>query len=282
MGPMDIFWLFFILSMLQPVLQRKLLDAMRQRKIAEIEKSRGSRVILLVHRQETMSLLGFPLMRFINIEDSEEVIRAIQLTDDNVPLDLILHTPGGLVLAATQIARALKEHPAKTTVFVPHYAMSGGTLIALAADEIVMSKHAVLGPIDPQLGQRPAASVLKVLEQKQAKDIDDETLILADISQKAIAQVQRTAEHLLAGSMGAEEAKKLARTLSEGRWTHDYPILPDEAKELGLNVSTDMPQEVLELMTLYPQPTRMSPSVEYVPERRGSSRPAPTWRGDQP
>ena len=282
MTPMDIFWLFFMLSMLQPVLQRKLMDAMRQRKIAEIEKKRGSRVILLVHRQETMSLLGFPLMRFINIEDSEEVIRAIQLTDDSVPLDIILHTPGGLVLAATQIARALKEHPGKTTVFVPHYAMSGGTLIALAADEIVMNRTAVLGPIDPQLGQTPAASVLKVLKQKEPKDIDDQTLILADVSKKAIAQVQRTAEHLLTGPMQAQEAKKLAKTLSEGRWTHDYPILPDEAKELGLNINTDMPQEVLELMTLYPQPTRMVPSVEYVPEKRGASHPAPKWRGDQP
>ncbi len=282
MTPMDIFWLFFMLSMLQPVLQRKLMDAMRQRKIAEIEKKRGSRVILLVHRQETMSLLGFPLMRFINIEDSEEVIRAIQLTDDSVPLDIILHTPGGLVLAATQIARALKEHPGKTTVFVPHYAMSGGTLIALAADEIVMNRTAVLGPIDPQLGQTPAASVLKVLKQKEPKDIDDQTLILADVSKKAIAQVQRTAEHLLTGPMQAQEAKKLAKTLSEGRWTHDYPILPDEAKELGLNINTDMPQEVLELMTLYPQPTRTVPSVEYVPEKRGASHPVPKWRGDQP
>ncbi len=280
MTPMDIFWLFFILSMLQPVLQRKMMDAMRQRKIAEIEKKRGSRVILLVHRQETMSLLGFPLMRFINIEDSEEVIRAIQMTDDNVPLDLILHTPGGLVLAATQIARALKKHPAKTTVFVPHYAMSGGTLIAMAADEICMSEHAVLGPIDPQLGNKPAASVLKVLEQKQPKDVEDETLILADVSKKAIAQVKRTAEYLLSGHMDEKKAKELARTMSEGRWTHDYPILPDEAKELGLPVNTDMPQEVLELMTLYPQPTRMTPSVEYVPEKRTGG--APSWRGDQP
>ncbi len=284
MGVMDIFWLFFILSMLQPVLQKKLMDAMRQRKIAEIEKSRGSRVILLVHRQETMSLLGFPLMRFINIEDSEEVIRAIQLTDDNVPLDIILHTPGGLVLAATQIARALKSHPARTTVFVPHYAMSGGTLIALAADEICMSPHAVLGPIDPQLGSKPAASVLKVLQQKEPKDIDDETLILADVSTKAIAQVQRTAEFLLSGHMEPEKANELARTLSEGRWTHDYPILPEEARELGLPVNTDMPQQVLELMTLYPQPTRATPSVEYVPERRGGNGgvPLPHPRGDQP
>ena len=132
---------------------------MRTRKIAQIEKKRDSRVILLIHRQETMTLLGFPLMRYIDVNDSEEVLRAIQLTDDEVPLDIVLHTPGGLVLAATQIARAIQGHKGKVTVFVPHYAMSGGTLIALAADEIVMCEHSVLGPVDPQLA-RPVACCL--------------------------------------------------------------------------------------------------------------------------
>ena len=162
----DIFWLFFMFTALQPVLRQRMMDAMRTRKIARLESQRNSRVILLVHRQETMRLLGFPIARYIDINDSEEVLRAIQMTDDNISLDLVLHTPGGLVLAALQIARAIHEHKAKTTVFVPHYAMSGGTLIALAADEIVMSRHAVLGPIDPQLGQSPAASLIKVVEQK--------------------------------------------------------------------------------------------------------------------
>src|SRR5580704_6356344 len=154
----DLFWLFFVFTALQPVLRQRMLEAMRTRKIAQLEAKRGSRVILLVHRQETMRLLGFPLVRYIDINDSEEILRAIQLTDEDVPLDIVLHTPGGLVLASLQIARALRERKAKVTVFVPHYAMSGGTLIALAAEEIVMSKHSVLGPIDPQLGQSPAAS----------------------------------------------------------------------------------------------------------------------------
>src|SRR5262245_17655123 len=129
----DIFWLFFILTALQPMLRQRMIEAMRTRKIAQLERSRNSRVILLVHRQETMRLLGFPLSRYIDINDSEEVLRAIHMTDDELPIDLVLHTPGGLVLASLQIARALREHKGKVTVFVPHYAMSGGTLIALAA-----------------------------------------------------------------------------------------------------------------------------------------------------
>ena len=145
MSPMDLFWFFFMLSALQPVLRQRMLEAMRDAQDRAAGKTRNSRVILLVHRQETMRLLGFPVMRYIDINDSEEVLRAIQMTDDDVPLDIVLHTPGGLVLAALQIARAIRGHKGKVTVLVPHYAMSGGTLIALAADEIVMSPYAVLG-----------------------------------------------------------------------------------------------------------------------------------------
>ncbi|MEK0083578.1 ATP-dependent Clp protease proteolytic subunit [Geminicoccaceae bacterium SYSU G07066] len=266
---MQLFWLFFILSALQPVLQRRYLDAMRTRKIAQIEKKRGSRVILLVHRQETMSLLGFPLVRYIDVNDSEEVLRAIHLTDDEVPLDIVLHTPGGLVLAATQIARAIQSHKGKVTVFVPHYAMSGGTLIALAADEIVMCRHSVLGPIDPQLGGMPAASIIKVAEEKPIAEVDDQTLVMADVGRKAIAQVESVAAKLLSKRMGEAEAHALAARLATGVWTHDYPISAEEAREMGLPVSVNMPDEVLELMTLYPQPVRrQSGGVEYLPEPR--------------
>lgn len=266
---MDLLWLFFMLSALQPVLQRRYLEAMRVRKIAQIEKQRGSRAILLVHRQETMSLLGFPLMRYIDVNDSEEVLRAIQLTDDEVPLDIVLHTPGGLVLAATQIARAIQGHRGKVTVFVPHYAMSGGTLIALAADEIVMCRHSVLGPIDPQLGGMPAASIVKVAEEKPIAEVEDQTLMLADVGRKAIAQVEAAATRLLAEKMEEATARALAAKLATGTWTHDYPISAEEARGLGLPVSLDMPDEILQLMTLYPQPVRrQGGGVEYLPQPR--------------
>jgi ClpP class serine protease len=265
----DLIWLFFIFSAIQPMLRQRMLEAMRVRKISQLEQERKSRVILLVHRQETMRLLGFPVARYIDINDSEEVLRAIQMTDDDVPLDLVLHTPGGLVLAALQIAKAIAEHKAKVTVFVPHYAMSGGTLIALAADEIVMCNHSVLGPIDPQLGESPAASLVKVVEEKPIAKVDDHTLIMADVGRKAIAQVKQSATELLTRRLAAEPAGALADKLATGIWTHDYPIWASTAKTLGLPVSTDMPDDVLQLLTLYPQPVRMqSGGVEYLPVRR--------------
>ena len=151
----DILWIFFIISFIQPILLRQWQQMARLRALQGLERARGTRAIALIHRQETISLLGIPLARYIDIQDSEDLLRVIRLTPPDLPIDLILHTPGGLVLAAEQIARALHRHPAKVTVIVPHYAMSGGTLIAQAAKEIVMSEYAVLGPVDPQMGQYP-------------------------------------------------------------------------------------------------------------------------------
>lgn len=275
----DLFWLFFIFSALQPMLRQRMLEGMRMRKIAQIEQKRSSRVILLVHRQETMRLLGFPVMRYIDVNDSEQVLRAIQMTDDDIPLDIVLHTPGGLVLAALQIAGAIRAHKAKVTVIVPHYAMSGGTLISLAANEIIMSKHSVLGPIDPQLGQFPAASLIKVVDQKPIAEVDDETLIMADVGRKAISQVKDAARQLLAGRMAEAQADALAEKMSTGIWTHDYPITSAIAKELGLPISEDMPKEIVELMQLYPQPVRSQSSggVEYLPVRRQKEAPTRRW-----
>lgn len=265
---LDLFLIFFIIVSLTPLVQQKMLEAARVRMLRSIEAKRGTRVIALIHRQETLALLGFPVARYIDIHDSEQLLRAIKLTDPNVPIDLILHTPGGLVLATEQIALALCRHPGKVTVFVPHYAMSGGTLLALAADEIVMDDNAVLGPVDPQLGQWPANSILKAVEQKQVNEIDDETLILADVARKAVGQIHSLIINILSRKQSppsTETIEALADMLSSGIWTHDYPITVDEAREMGLQVSTAVPQEVYQLMNMFPQAGRGRPSVLYIP-----------------
>lgn len=218
-----------------------------------------------------MNLLGSPLMCYNGAHDSEEVLQSIRLTDPDVPIDFIIHTPGALVLEAGQIPQALRRHKGKVPVLVPHYAMSGGTLIALAADEIVMHHNPVLGPVDPQVGQSPAASVLTVLERKEPKDIDDQTLILADVARKAMAQVRTTVRDLLTERMPAEQADAMAERLTTGTWTHDYPITAEEAKAMALPVSTDVPPEIYEFMALFPQPTRTRPSVEYLPFPHGGA-----------
>ncbi|MBX5476417.1 MAG: ATP-dependent Clp protease proteolytic subunit [Clostridia bacterium] len=259
------FWLLVFLWSLAPLYRQRLLHQKRVQLIRAIERSRGSRLISLIHRQESVSFLGIPISRYITIEDSEEVLRAIHLTPEDVPIDMILHTPGGLVLAAEQIAQALRRHRAPVTVFVPHYAMSGGTLIALAADRVVMDPNAVLGPVDPQLGNYPAVSLLRAVREKGRDKVDDQTLILADIAEKAVAQVQEFVVRLLETKMPKEEAEKVATVLTHGKWTHDYPIDCDQLRALGLDVNCEMPEAVYRLMDLYPQPGGRRPSVQYIP-----------------
>ncbi|HBY93564.1 MAG: ATP-dependent Clp protease proteolytic subunit [Ardenticatenaceae bacterium] len=265
MSFLDLLWIFLILSSLWPVVRQRMLETARYRLLQQLETKRGTRVIAMIHHQETISFLGIPIARYIDIQDSEEILRAIKLTDDRVPIDLILHTPGGLVLAAEQIAHALCKHPSQITVMVPHYAMSGGTLIAMAADEILMDENAVLGPVDPQLGQWPAASILNVVETKDRNEIDDETLIMADIARKAIWQVKQVVKAIVSDRMTPEQAGRFAETLATGTWTHDYPITAEEALALGFPIRTELPKEVYDLMNLYRQPAGRRPSVQYIP-----------------
>lgn len=266
----DLFWIFLVFSSLQPWWQKRQMEIRRVQTLQTFEQQRRSRVILLIHRQESLSFLGIPISRYISIEDSEQVLRAIRFTPPDVPIDLILHTPGGLVLATEQIARALIRHQAKVTVFVPHYAMSGGTMLALSADEIVMDANAVLGPVDPQLGNMAAASVLKVVEQKPIGEIDDQTLIMADLSRKAIQQVQRFVRTLLNDQVpqpkiAPENVERIVEALTTGQVTHDYPITVEEATELGLPITVGLPPSIYNLMELYPQPQGGRPSVQYIP-----------------
>ncbi len=261
----NFFWVFIILVTFLPVLQQKILNVKRISVMRKLETNRKTRVITLIHRQEVMKLLGFPLMRYIDINDSEQILRVIRMTPEDMPIDLVLHTPGGLVLSTEQIALALKRHKAKVTIFVPHYAMSGGTLLCMAADEVIMDENAVLGPVDPQLGEYPAASLLRAIARKEPKDIDDKTMILADVAEKALSQMRAFVKYILLEHKDEETAERIAVTMTEGRWTHDYPITFEEAREIGLMVSVGLPDEIYDLMDLFPQAQPQRPSVQYVP-----------------
>jgi ClpP class serine protease len=257
-------WIVILFTVLQPLLMGRLSAMQRMRGIRAIEQAHGSRVITMIHRQERRSLLGFSVARHIDLEDAQTIIAAIKETPRDMPIDFVVHTPGGLVLAAMQIARAVEAHPAKVTVYVPVYAMSGGTLIALAADEIAMGEFSVLGPIDPQIAGFPAASIAKVPKIKPIEQVFDLTLILADVSEKALDQVKRGAVELLTPQMEEGAARALAEKLAGGHWTHDYALTAEEARTLGLPVKVGMPTQVLDLMKLYPQPVQQS-GVDFLP-----------------
>jgi ClpP class serine protease len=143
--------------------------------------------------------------------------------------------------------------------------LSGGTLIALAADEIVIDRHAALGPVDPQLGRYPAASLVAV--STLPGEHDDKTLILADVGRKALRQVEVLATELLRRHSDPARAREVARLLSSGAWTHDHPLMAQELELLGLPVRFGVPEEERTLLDLYPQPRGRQEGVKYFPGR---------------
>jgi ClpP class serine protease len=228
---------------------RTLVMAQRQAIVTKLEKKRQSKVITLIHRREPWSQEEDKDGESITIEDSEFVLTEIGRTAKDKSIDLIVHSPGGLALAAEMIAIALKNHPGKTTVMVPFYAMSGGTLIALAADEILMENYSVLGPVDPQFQGYPAAAYMSLLQEKPLQAVQDEVVLMAHVARLAVGQVKNFVKWLLADRLSQEKCEALADFLTGGYITHDTPLTLATARGWGLNVHEGVPHEVFELFT---------------------------------
>lgn len=264
-----LFILFFLYAVVYPQSQLKRIRLRRMAKLKAMEKSHVCKVLTMIHRREAVSLFGLPAYQYIDEEDAEQILRWIRQYRD-YPLELILHTPGGQLHSSIQIARALRRHPKNTKVIIPHYSMSGGTIIALAANEIVMDKDAVIGPIDPQIGDflrgtYPANSWIYAAETKKEK-ADDTTLVMSDISRKALKLTRDVAKELLEGKIqpgpeGESRLEDVVEKLVSGEMIHSTPLSAGDAKEIGLSVSTDFPDDVHEFMKLF-KPVKKG--VEYA------------------
>lgn len=221
----------------------------RRRDVVEhLEAERETKVVTLIHRREIWeddTLEGE--MDHLTIEDSEFVLTQIRNTSPQRPIDIVMHTPGGLALAAEMIATAVKLHTAEVTAIVPFYAMSGGTLIALAADEILMEPYSVLGPVDPQVGGWPAGALIRLTEKKPIETITDQILLLSEIARTSLASVQRFILWLLADKLPAKVAVQAAEFLTGGYISHDTPVMLDTVQTLGLSVQATVPDRVYEL-----------------------------------
>lgn len=245
----NLLWLWMILGFtILPAIRQALVTIRRRILIKRIERQRGSKVITLIHRQQA-GFLGALMARYIDLDDSEQIMQRVREAEGK-PIDLIIHTPGGLVIAASQIARVLRAHTPGVTAIVPQYAMSGGTFLCLASDQILMDENAMLGPVDPQLNGMPASAYMRVLKEKEKNSVGDETMMMADMSEKATAQLQQMAYQLLEPKLGAERATAVSVALTEGRWTHDHPLYVEQLREMGLPVSTAVPEEFRLLLGL--------------------------------
>jgi hypothetical protein len=150
-------------------------DAVRRKYLAYAYNHTGREVILYASKWTQHDANVSPDVVSIVDEDLQGVMEVIHGLKGPT-LDFILHSPGGSLEAAEALVLYLRSKFEHIRVIVPQMAMSAATMIACAADIIMMGKHSFLGPIDPQiiintpLGQRmvPAQAILEQFEQ--AKD----------------------------------------------------------------------------------------------------------------
>ncbi len=262
MGTIDLITILFFLFILYPLARDFFVKQSITGLIKKLSQKRNSRVITLIHTKGAAGLFGLISSDYINIDNAEEIVRIIRETPKNKPIDLILHTSGGLVLASRQIAAALAGHPAKVTAIIPHYAMSAGTSLAFACDEILMDKNAVLGRVDPQIFGIPAVSITRVMQEKTMVSVDDKTVVLADISQKALRQVEEFTRELLKTSGYSDETvSSIIDVFLMSELTHDFPVTFGQAQKLGLNVSSDVPEDAYKILGIYTKGRYRLPAV---------------------
>jgi ClpP class serine protease len=227
--------------------------AWRQKIIEGLERERGTKVITMIHKKELWTEPGEDPE--IGIEDTVKVLMEIQKTPPNKPIDMIIHTPGGYAVAAQMMAMAIKFHPAKVTVMIPFYAMSGGSLMSLAAGEIRMEKYSVLGPVDPQIptpgGMHPAGALATLMKTKPIQTISDKMVILAESGNLEVENAKAFVMWLLEGKMDEQQAERVADFLARGYMSHATPITLDVARTLGLNVVEGVPDKVYELFKTF-------------------------------
>lgn len=227
--------------------------AWRRSIIEDLERERGTKVITMIHKKElwTEEEEGSE----ISVEDTTKVLMELRKTPPDKPVDLIIHTPGGYALAAQMMAMAIKFHPAKVTVIVPFYAMSGGSLMSLAASEIMMEKYSVLGPVDPQIptpgGMWPAGSLATLVKIKPIQTVSDSMVILAEAGNLEIENAKAFVMWLLDGKMDKDQAEQVADFLARGYMSHATPITLDVARTLGLKVVEGIPDKVYELFKTF-------------------------------
>ena len=206
-----------------------------------LEGRRGTRLISIIH-SDGMS------EGWVGSQTTAEAIKAIRATPADMDLDIILHTPGGSALGASQIVRALKAHKGRKTFFVPYEAFSAGTILALTGNEIFMSEVASLGPIDVQHGNVPVAALASLLKHKRVRDMDDEALEVAIMADNTMRTHHKKAVALMKGNYSRLRAERIARTLNSGHLSHGFPLMYKEARMTGLHVRLGVPEEVFTIV----------------------------------
>jgi hypothetical protein len=268
----------------------------RMKLISEIEKERGSKLLVYM----TGDRLG--LETRISTDVFPFIFGHLSKTGNQDKIDLLIYTTGGITIAGYGIVNMIREFCKSFNVIIPFKALSTGTLIALGANEILMSKLGQLSPIDPSLESLlgPKATLpnqpnIQVnvpvnvedvisffeLAKKEANIKDTDALMqtflkLSDnVHPLTLGAVNRIREqikflgkNLLSYHMSDEEKiKNIISILSKERFSHDYIISRREAKNtLGLNIvdiSPSLESKISQLFNSYSEILELNNPLNY-------------------
>ncbi len=210
---------------------------------------RGTVVIDIVHDITDKWAGRDKLPVRISYEQAFEVAERIRSAKRR-PIAVILHTLGGYAFPSEMIAQALKHYPGRKTAYVPYVAMSGGTAIALATDEIHMGPDAALGPIDAQYHGFPADAYARLIKEKSKDRIDDSTLLISYMVEQREKDARDRAVELMNPRhiKDKHDPKKVVNALMDESLHHGSRISADAARKLGIEVVKGCPKEVYALV----------------------------------
>lgn len=189
-------------------------------------------IIEIIHDLSPYSLGPAGLPAEITFEQAFEIVRQIRAAQ-GAPIAIVIHTMGGYSFPSDMIAKALVEHKGRKVTLVPYTAMSGGTLIALATEEVFMGSAAALGPIDTQYWGWPASAYTHLKQAKSLDKIDDSNIMRSYLAEK----FEETAVSRAKSRINAKHRASVGDELTTGGRYHGDPISAEEAKKLGINVA---------------------------------------------
>ena len=182
----------------------------------------------------------------ITIGTHMDFVKAYEKVDKTKDIDIIMHTVGGELSSAEAICNCITNHQSKYTskinVYIPYYSYSGGCMIALACDKIIILRNAILGPCDAQIyvtSRHSIAAIINTVDYKKSKEekIDENWLASSyDAQLCKERQLEYVNKLIKFGKFNDNVGKTIYDEFFSGKHNHDKIFSAQEVKDLGLNV----------------------------------------------
>lgn len=189
----------------------------------------GAIVIEIIHDTDWEKFFREEAPRNISFDEVFEAMRRLEAAK-NMDVLLVLHTLGGYSLPSIMLADAVRKHRdrgGKVTAFVPYIAMSGGTILALASDDVWMSNVARLGPIDTQFGSISGHALRHLSDHKPSEKQADDILLFKIEAEKYESYYEAELKRLV-------DWDALDRRVFDGTLSHSHAFNREDAEGFGI------------------------------------------------